>query len=426
MSGIFGVFSKKKNVNVFPTIYSGLFALQHRGQDAMGVSLLENEKLSEIKGRGLITDNIKNDNIDRLEGYVGLSHVRYPFADDDKSLLPMPWLFYPKRNREKNLIAIDGKFTSNCDPEKICEILNGDIEEIKEFIGNLKGAYGILYAKEDKMIAIRDPYGIKPLCYGHKDDEVIVSSESCAIEAVGGKVDHFLKAGEIVVIDHEEIKTYASKNYGYNPCIFEMVYTARPDSVIDGVSIYEARLKMGEILYKEHPIKADIVVGSPDSGVIAALGFAKASGIPYESAIVRNKYIGRTFILPTDDMRKKDIKIKLNPIREILRGKDVVLVDDSIVRGNTIKRVIEILKESGAGKIHIRIASPPVVESESMTFDVPEKSKLIASGRSIQEVRKIIGADSLGYISLDGLHKACGDKVYYERCFGGSNPFKED
>lgn len=425
MSGIFGVFSSKKNVNVFPTIYSGLFALQHRGQDAMGVSLLENDKLSEVKGKGLVTDNIKFDNINRLEGYVGLSHVRYPFSDDDKTLLPMPWVFYPGTEGEKALISIDGKFINKVEAEEISEVLNRSMDDIIEFISYLKGAYSILFAKEDKMIAIRDPYGIKPLVIGHKGCETIVSTESCAIEANGGQVDHFLQAGEIVVIDKNGYKSYFAKERAYCPCIFEMVYTARPDSIIDGVSVYDARLKMGEILYRENPVKADIVVGSPDSGLIAAIGFAKASGIEYENAIVRNKYIGRTFILPTDDMRKKDIKIKLNPIKNFLKGKDVVLVDDSIVRGNTIKRVIEILKDSGVNKIHIRIASPPVINSGSLTFDIPKEEELISHDRSIEEVRKLIGADSLGYISLEGLREACGNKNYYEKCFGGNDPFKE-
>ena len=425
MSGIFGVFSNKKNVNVFPTIYSGLFALQHRGQDAMGVSLLENDKLSEVKGKGLVTDNIKFDNINRLEGYVGISHVRYPFADDDKALLPMPWVFYPGTEGEKALISIDGKFINNVEAEEIAEVLNRDMADIIDFISYLNGAYSILFAKEDKMIAIRDPYGIKPLVIGHKDSQTIVSTESCGIEAVGGEVDHFLKPGEIIVIDKNGSKSYFAKSGGYSPCIFEMVYTARPDSIIDGVSVYEARLKMGEILSREHPVEADIVVGSPDSGLIAALGFARASGIQYENAIVRNKYIGRTFILPTDDMRKKDIKIKLNPIKKFLKGKDVVLVDDSIVRGNTIKRVIEILKDSGVNKIHIRIASPPGINSGSLTFDIPKEEELISHNRTIEEVRSLIGADSLGFISLEGLREACGNKNYYEKCFGGNDPFKE-
>lgn len=425
MSGIVGIFSKKKYKNIFPNLYSALYALQHRGQETMGISLLAHEKLSEIKGEGDISKNIKFDNISKLAGNVGLAHVKYPFAGDDSSLLPMPWLFYPKANPRKNLIAIDGKFVSDTSAEEIVEKLNShNIDEIREFIANLKGAYSIIVVNEKRMIAIRDPYGIKTLSVGIKDDDYIVASESCAIESIDGELKHDLKPGEIFIVDDDGEESYYSKEYSDAPCIFEFVYTARPDSYINGVSVYDARIKMGEILYREHPVDADIVVGSPDSGMISALGFSEASGIRYEKAIVRNRYIGRTFILPTDSMRRKGIKIKLNPIRHLIKDKRVVLVDDSIVRGNTIKRVIEILKESGAKEVHIRIASPEVIKEESFTFDIPTKDHLISNNKSLEEIREIIGADSLGFISLDGLREACGNKVYYENCFDGFNPLE--
>ncbi len=425
MSGIIGIFSKKKYKNIFPDLYAGLFAIQHRGQEAMGISLLAHEKLSEIRGDGEIANNISLDNISTLAGNVGLGHVKYRFVEDDKSLLPMPWLFYPKNSNCKNLIAIDGKFIDGISPEEIVNKLNSNnIDEIIEFINNLKGAYSIIVVSEERMIAIRDPYGIKNLCVGEKEDSYIVASESCAIESIGGKFSHELKAGEIYIVDDEGDKSYFAKEISNSPCIFEFVYTARPDSSINGVSVYDARIKMGEILYKEHPVDADIVVGSPDSGLISAVGFARASKIKYERAIVRNRYINRTFILPTDSMRKKGIKIKLNPIKHLIEGKRIVLVDDSIVRGNTIKRVIEILRESGAKEVHIRIASPQVIKEEEFTFDVPDKDHLISNNRSVEEVRDMIGADSLGFISLEGLRKACGNKTYYENCFDGYNPLE--
>ncbi|MDY3006677.1 amidophosphoribosyltransferase [Anaerococcus porci] len=391
----------------------------------MGISLLAHEKLSEIKGEGDISKNIKFDNISTLAGNVGLGYIKYPFSGDDSSLLPMPWLFYPRDNTRKNLIAIDGKFITDISVEEIVEKLNNhNIDQIRDFVSNLKGAYSIIVINEKRMIAIRDPYGIKTLSVGIKEDDYIVASETCTIESIDGKLIHDLKPGEIFIVDDYGEESYFAKEYSNAPCIFEFVYTARPDSYINSVSVYDARIKMGEILYREHPVDADIVVGSPDSGMISALGFSQASGIRYEKAIVRNRYIGRTFILPTDSMRKKGIKIKLNPIRHLIKGKRVVLVDDSIVRGNTIKRVIEILKESGAKEVHIRIASPQVIKEETLTFDIPRKDHLISNNRSLDEIREIIGADSLGFISLDGLREACGNKVYYENCFDGFNPLE--
>ncbi|MDU7649917.1 MAG: amidophosphoribosyltransferase [Anaerococcus vaginalis] len=425
MSGIVGIFSKKKYKNVFPELYSGLYAIQHRGQESMGISLLAHEKLSEIRGKGEIANNISLDNISTLAGNVGLGYVKYRFAEDDKSLMPMPWLFYPKNSNFKNLIAIDGKFLDETSPEDVVNKLNSNnIDEIIQFINNLKGAYSIILVNGNRMIAIRDPYGIKNLCVGKKEDSYIVASESCVIESIDGQLCHELKPGEIYIVDDNGEESYFAKELSNSPCIFDFVYTARPDSSINGVSVYDARIKMGEILYKEHPVDADIVVGSPDSGLISAVGFSRASNIKYERAIVRNRYINRTFILPTNSMRKKGIRIKLNPIKHLIEGKRVVLVDDSIVRGNTIKRVIEILRESGAKEVHIRIASPQVTKEETFTFDVPDKDHLISNNRSVEEVRKIIGADSLGFISLEGLRQACGNKTYYENCFNGYNPLE--
>lgn len=425
MSAIIGVFSKKKNRNVIQRIYTGLFALQHRGQDAMGICLIENDKISEVKGNGVISDNISQENVGKLSGYVGIGHVKYLYQDDDPSLLPMPWLFYPNE-KDQVLIAVDGKFLDDRDPEEIAEVLNGPIEKIPEYILNLKGAYTILFAKKDMMIAIRDPHGIKPLSMGMCGDEVIFSSESCGITGSYGQFLKELSPGEIVVVTKDETKYLKAGDFKETPCIFDYVYIARPDSNIGGVSVYDARIKMGEELFRESPVEADIVVGSPDSGMISALGFSRASGIKYEKAIVRNRYVGRTFIFPNDDMRKRGVRMKLSPIKSLIEGKRVVLVDDSIVRGNTITHVIETLKESGAKEIHVRIVSPPVIKSESLTFDVPRAEKLIANGRTVEEIREMIGATSLSFLSLEGLKRACGGGEFYERCFGGYDPFKGD
>ena len=425
MSGIFGVFATKKYLNIFPPLYSGLFALQHRGQESMGISLLADGKLSLVNGKGLISDNIKYDNIRMLEGRVGLGHVRYPFEFDRRELLPMPWLFHPGDGTSKTLIAMDGKFFNGVELEDVAEEIHSRTdEELIEYVNQLDGAYAMIFVQEERMVVIRDPKGVKPIAVGIHDEFVAASSESCALNAVGASVKE-LKPGEIFIVDEDGPRSIFANEKTNTPCIFEFVYTARPDSVIGGVSVYDARMKMGEILYEEHPVEADIVVGSPDSGLISALGFSRASGIPNENAIVRNRYIGRTFILPTENMRRKGIQIKLSPIKSLLKDKDIVLVDDSIVRGNTMRRVVEILRESGAKSIHIRIASPPVIKGEQTTFDIPSEDKLLARGKTVEEIRELIGCDSLGFISLEGLRRACGNKPYYERCFGGIDTLEE-
>ncbi|MDO5715294.1 MAG: amidophosphoribosyltransferase [Tissierellia bacterium] len=423
MSGLYGLFSKDKTVNAFSNLYFGLFALQHRGQEAMGLSLLKNGRLSEIKGYHLVSENINMENATDLEGPVGLGHVKYAFSQEKKEALPMPW--YYEIHGKPSLIVVDGVFLNeDFRMDTLVEKLAGNEEELKEYISHLRGAYGIIFLQEDRMIAIRDIYGIKPMCIGSRNNVTIASSESCGIDAVGGQLEKFLKPGEIYIATDQKDYSIFAQARGNHQCLFEMVYIARPDSIVDGVVVYDARHKMGEILYEESPVKADVVIGAPDSGMIAALGFAHKSGIYYQKAIVRNRYIGRTFITPTDEERQLGVKIKLSVIESLVRGKDVVLVDDSIVRGITMKRMVNILKEAGAKSIHIRIACPPVVESENLSIDVPDCEFLISHHHHPQELVDIIGCDSLAFLSLEGLRQACGNKGYYEKYFGGENPVR--
>lgn len=424
MSGLIGCFSSQEEDNVFSSLYFGLFALQHRGQAAMGISLIQGKNINERKGENLISDNVTEKDMDHLQGHAGLGHVKYAFRKE-KLDHPMPWT-YAVKNRPA-LLVIDGKIeNSDFSPEEMIEKFYCKDEELKQYIESLKGAYAVIFVSADRLVAIRDSYGIKPLTAGKKDQITVVASESCALDSIGADHDHFLRPGEIFVVEKEGSRSIYSKNYGEHLCLFEMIYIARADSIMQNHLIYDVRHKMGELLWKESPVEADLIIGTPDSGMIAALGYAHASHIPYQKAIVRNRYVGRTFITPTDEQRKTGVKMKLSAITSLVQNKDVVLVDDSIVRGTTIRRIVAILKECGVKSIHIRISSPPVIECENLSIDIPEKEELISYGRTIEQVREKIGCDTLAFLSREGLREACGNEGYYERYFGGINPLEEE
>lgn len=424
LSGILGIFSKDFEKNISTQLYMGLYGLQHRGQASMGLSTMDKEKIYQMKGRGLISEQIANGKINKLKGYCGLGHVKYAFSKEAKNHAPMPWSYHV--DDKIAMIAIDGNILNeDFTVKELIEKIDGGMEDLQEYIGNLRGAFTILYLDQEKMVGIRDPFGIKSLAYDKSGNFHYFSSESCAIHIMGSGNTSFLEPGEIRVVDKDGAKSYPSKDYGRNLCLFELVYIARADSVIDGIEVYDARYEMGRMLSQEYPVDADIVVGAPDSGMIAALGYAVGSGIPYQKGIIKNNYIPRTFILPDEKMRQKMIQLKLSVIESNIKNREIILVDDSIVRGTTIRKTIEILKNAGAKKVHVRIASPPVVEEENLSIDIPEKSQLIAYGHSKEEVGQMIGSDSLEYLSLAGLRKACGGGDFYEKYFGGNYPLEE-
>lgn len=385
MSGIIATINFT-NKNVFPYLIAGMYGLQHRGQDGVGIGYFNQEEMCEIKGNGLLSDlDIETDHSSSALGFL-----KYAFSKENKNIALMPY------RHENSFVAMDGNH-----------------------LKNLEDALVKLDLSQDQLICYRDPCGVKPLIIGQLDDIWIVSSESCAIESIGGTILRDVIPGERITIDKNGLHSFIEKQYRPQHCLFEMVYIAREDSIIDGVSVYDARLKMGEALYQECPIEADLVFGAPDSGMIPALGYAKASKIPYQKALVKNRYINRTFIEMDPKVKRDNVNIKLSAVRSIIEGKRIVLVDDSIVRGFTIKRIVNVLKKAGAKEIHVLIASPAIKIEDHLSIDIPKRELLLAYGKSNEEIKQEIACDTLHFLSLPALKKACGNKGYYTRYFDG-------
>lgn len=413
MSGILGIYSFKA-IEAFPHLYYGLYALQHRGQAAVGMgTILPNGEVALLRKNGLISEHFGAGLIEHMAGNKGIGFVQYPFEDRESE--PMP--FFDKGA----LMVIDGEIENPDFTYQACiDTLGKDVEEIKAYLEQLVGKFTLIYMNKDRFIAYKHLDGVKPLAIGKMDDMIIASSETAAIDSIAGQVIREIQPGELFVqTKSQSISYYLSANMEAteNLDAFEFIYTARPDSILDGISVYDARYRLGEILWQEDQLRKGVVIGAPESGIISALGYANASGLPYQQGFVRNRYIGRTFIQSSQVIRERDIEIKLTPIKSIVANREIILVDDSIVRGSTIKRTVNTLKEAGASKIHVRIAAPPVVKDESMTVDIPDKHQLVAYNRSVDEVRDLIGCDSLKYISLDGFHRAIGRNKLYEPYF---------
>lgn len=424
MSGIVGIITPS-NQNAAPLILYGLYALQHRGQVNAGMATIHKNRLIVNKGSGLISDVFPNNYPLNLPGSHGLGHVKY---GEYKKYDPQPDIL-PKEyeiDGKKCLISLDGNILNpDFELHQMTRNLSGSLEAAKRYLNSLRGAFAGIYMDAEKMIAFRDPWGLKPICAGKLDEGFIVASETCAIDSTGSTLIRDLAPGELVVINGEPEFHHFDGATPKRKCIFEYVYISRPDSYFDGVSVYNARYAMGKNLFLEHPTEADIVMGAPDSGLVAAMGYAEASKIPYKDGIIKNRYIGRTFINPDEHTRTKDIFIKLNPVKEVLKDKRVILVDDSIVRGSTVRRTIRMLKEAGASEVHVRIASPMVKFPCNLSVDTPDKDHLIACHMSLEEIRDYIGADSLYYITIDGLKNACQGVDYCDNCFTGNYPIKE-
>lgn len=411
MSGIFGYFSTR-DVSAFQEIYFGLYALQHRGQQSVGIATLHDEGIDSHIGRGQVKRNFAKDWHDDLRGNKGLGFVKYKFRYDT-TMPDMPIV------HNGGLLAIDGIITNDdfTVEELTAKLESVDISIIREYLQQLQGAFTICYISQEKMIAYRDLEGIKPLCIGYDKDTAIIATESCAFEATNTRFVRDMQPGELFVHTLHGQTSYYLSNEEATVCAFEYVYTARPDSVIDGRSVYEARYRMGEKLFEESPVDADIVIGAPDSGIIAALGYANASGIDYQQGFIRNNYIGRTFIEMSQAERERGVTIKLTPIRVNIQNQDIILVDDSIVRGTTIKRIVKNLKDKGANKVHVRISAPEIVKSNNVTVDIPDEEDLISANHTVEEMVEIIGCDSLAFLSLGGMHKAVGTKNLYQDYF---------
>lgn len=445
--GVFGIYSPKI-INVADYVYYGLYALQHRGQESCGIVVNDDGVFVSHKDLGLVNEVFTKPEMAKFpSGKLAVGHVRYGTTGGTNRANCQP--IEVNHQKGKMAVAHNGNlsnatelrsrlelggaiFHSTSDTEIIAYIVTqerlktGSIEEaVNLAMWQLDGAYSLILMSATKLIAARDPYGFRPLCYGKTaDGTYIIASESSALSAVGAHFERDILPGEIVVFDEngiQSIKDHCEKR-PKKTCIFEYIYFARPDSVIDGVSVHEARKTAGRLLAKEHPADADIVIGVPDSGLDAALGFSEASGIPFGIGFVKNKYIGRTFISPGQNTRLDQVKIKLNPIREVVEGKRIVLIDDSIVRGTTSGQIVNLLREAGATEIHMRISSPPFLNPCYYGTDIDSRKNLIACNHTIPEIAEIIGADSLGFLPLDSLAGLIHSDCYCDACFSGAYP----
>ncbi len=448
--GVFGVYNLDHTEEVASSVYYGLFALQHRGQESCGIAVSDTEGpkgvVKSCKGMGLVNEVFDEEKLEKLTGNIAIGHVRYPSESTRgvENTLPLV-LNYVKgtlalanngsllNTKElKDELSMTGAiFQTTSDTEIISyliarERLKANCVEgaIKNAMKKIKGAYCLTIMSPRKLIAARDPFGFRPLCIGKRENTYFISSESCALDAVDAEFVRDVLPGEIVTIDKDGIHSDTEMcQLKKAPCIFEYIYFARPDSIIDNVSVYNSRIMAGKILAENHPVEADIVIGVPDSGTVAAMGYALGAGIPFGIAFLKNSYIGRTFIKPKQSARESAVKIKLNVIRDVVKGKRVVMVDDSIVRGTTSERIVRMLKAAGATEVHVRISSPPFLYPCYYGTDVPSRDDLIACHHSTEEICKIIGADSLGYLDGERLHELMdGCRDYCQACFTGKYP----
>lgn len=425
--GVVGV-SFKEETSAALSIYYALFALQHRGQESAGITVHDGNRVQTLKGMGLVPDVFNKQDIQKLKGHVGIGHVRYSTTGGSKIENCQPLLVSFKSgtiaiahngnlvnsNELRRELEKEGRiFLSDSDTEVIAHLLvkellhNGLEDAVREMMKRLIGSYSLAILIDNKLLVIRDPLGIKPLCLGRIDSGFVVASESVAIDILNGELIRDVVPGEMLVFcngTYESHQLVKSKNYAH--CVFEYIYFARPDSVIDGELVYNVRMRIGEELCKEHPATADIVSPVPDSGITYAIGFSKKSGVDYMEGLMKNRYIGRTFIMPGQDMRETAVRLKLNTIKPNIQGKSIVLVDDSIVRGTTSRRIIDLIRKSGTRQVHMRVASPPIISPCYLGIDMATREELVAAHKTVKGVEALINADSLGYLSIEGLVKS--------------------
>lgn len=441
--GVFGIFNHEDAARL---TYLGIYALQHRGQESAGMVSADSERLYACRGMGYVSEIFREEQLAALPGNACIGHVRYSTAGSVSIREAQPFLVdgyrgqialchngnLPYANEVRRQLELDGAiFSSTSDTEvvlhKIARSKAPDlIGAIMETFSDLEGAYSMLFLTKDRLIAARDPRGFRPLALGKLDDAYILASETCAFDLINATYMRDVEPGEILVISRDGIDSYfLPQEEKPAHCIFEHVYFSRPDSIVFGTSVNKARHKMGKQLAVEHPADADIVVPVPDSGVAAAIGYASKSGLKFRFGLMRNHYVGRTFIEPKQSIRNFGVKIKLNPVHDLIRGKRVVLIDDSIVRGTTSKKIVQMVRQAGAKEVHIRISCPPTIAPCFYGVDTPTRDELIAANMTVAEIADYVGADSLGYLSLEGLLKACGDEAgerYCTACYTNNYP----
>jgi len=440
MCAIVGVYGSE---NAAKIAYYALFAMQHRGQESTGISTADGKRIHLIKKRGLVAEVFEEESFKLLQGSCAIGHNRYSTAGDDSILDAQPVFaryklgeisvahngnLVNKNEVREQLIDRGAIFQTGMDTENIVHLIAKSQEEklearIKDMLTKIKGAYCLAIQSRKKMFVIRDRFGIRPLSLGRlPDGGWIVASETCAFDLVGAEFIRDVRPGEMLTFEGEK-EPYSEQIFesDYRPCAFEYIYFARPDSIIDGKNVYVTRLEMGRQLAKETPADVDLVLPVPDSGVAAACGFAEGLGVPFEMGIVRNHYVGRTFIEPTQEVREMKVKLKLSPIKQLIEGKRVAIVDDSLVRGTTSKQIVRMLKDAGASEVHMRIASPEIKYPCRYGIDTPTKMELISAKKSPEEIAKEMEAESLGFLSIEGLKKSLGkDQKYSLVSFDGN------
>jgi amidophosphoribosyltransferase len=437
--GIFGIYGKGEDVARIS--FFGLYSLQHRGQEGAGITVTDGKKLKSVKGLGLVSSVFNEKKITSLKGFAAISHTRYSTTGGNKLCNVQPVVLEKDFALAHNgniinamdlaeKLPSDIKLTSTSDTEIMGWVIKNSYgksweEKILSSFEKLQGAFSMVVLTKNKLIIFRDTYGFRPLVLGKINGSYVVCSETCALDTVGAKYIRDIEPGEVVAIDDSGMHVIGKvKSAKKSFCLFEYVYLARPDSILNKQLVHQVRQRSGELLTYESPVNADLVVAVPDSGTSAAIGYSKASGIPYGEILIKNRYIGRTFIQPEHRIREMGVRIKYNPLKKIVKGKRIIIVDDSIVRGTTIKRIVKMLRSCGAKKIHIRVCSPPVTDPCYFGIDTPDKKQLIASEMTVKEIKKFVGADSIAYLSLEGLIKASRIKInkLCTSCFTGQYP----
>ncbi|MFP5262858.1 MAG: amidophosphoribosyltransferase [Blastocatellia bacterium] len=432
--GVFGIFNNEEAARL---TYLGLYSLQHRGQESAGMVSSDGERLYAARGMGYVSEIFGQDQLSRVPGRACIGHVRYSTSGSVSLLEAQPFLVdgyrgqialchngnLPYASDVRKELEMDGAiFSSTSDTEvvlhKIARSRASDlIGAVVDTFSQIEGAYSMLFLTKDSLIAVRDPRGFRPMCLGQLGDSYVVASETCAFDLIDATYLRDVQPGEILVIDKDGLhSSFPLPKQRPAHCIFEHVYFSRPDSIVFGRSVNKSRHKMGRQLAREHPADADIVVPVPDSGTAAAIGYASESGLKFRFGLVRNHYVGRTFIEPKQSIRHFGVKVKLNPVRDLIEGQRVVLIDDSIVRGTTSKKIVQMVRQAGAREVHVRISCPPTVAPCFYGVDTPTREELIGANLRVDEIREFIGADTLGYLSLEGLLRSCDDTMGNRHC----------
>ncbi|MCZ6766710.1 MAG: amidophosphoribosyltransferase [bacterium] len=436
--GVFGIYNHPRAAD---STFLGLYALQHRGQESAGIVSTNGEKFYERRGMGLVSQVFDEDNLRRLEGTLAMGHNRYSTTGQARVANIQPLTVKTKAGviglahngnlvnaieLRKNMEQSGSIFATTADSEVILHLIarsrKSRLEDmIIDAVTQVEGAYSLLLMTKDRLIGVRDPFGFRPLCLGRLGNSTIMTSETCALDILGAEYIRDVEPGELVVVDERGITSItAEESTDQAKCIFEFIYFSRPDSKIFGENVDKIRRKLGVALARNHPVDADVVIAVPDSSNTSTLGFARESGIPFELGLIRNHYVGRTFIQPDQSQRDGDVRVKFNPVRGILEGKRVAVVDDSIVRGSTMKKLVKMLRHAGVKEVHLRISSPPVQYPCFYGIDIPERSELVASSHSIDQIREYLNVDSLEYLTMDDLRSVVDDPDHFcYACFSG-------